>query len=108
MLITNARLNKLAAARVDFTSRGMLEGTALAAVLRLIGASYYTPSYHIKLLITQNLGLTSSGDDPPPPEVMPAPNTVQNPPDDDNDDNDGVDDSRVIESRVELSKTPCK
>ena len=29
MLLTNQRLDKLAAARVDFTSRGMLNGTCL-------------------------------------------------------------------------------
>jgi hypothetical protein len=30
MLLTNQRLNKLAAARVDFASRGMLDGPLLA------------------------------------------------------------------------------
>ena len=38
MLLTNQRLDKLAAARVDFTDRGMLDGTALAAMLEVIGA----------------------------------------------------------------------
>ncbi|KAG1845610.1 hypothetical protein C8R48DRAFT_750725 [Suillus tomentosus] len=33
MLVTNQRLDKLAAARVDFTSRGMLDGTCLSAAL---------------------------------------------------------------------------
>jgi hypothetical protein len=33
MLLTNQRLDKLAAARVDFASRGMLEGTCLSSVL---------------------------------------------------------------------------
>ena len=37
MLTTNARLDKLAAARADFTSRGMLEGSCLSAVLRDLG-----------------------------------------------------------------------
>ena len=32
MLLTNQRLDKLAAARVDFTDRGMLQGTCLSAV----------------------------------------------------------------------------
>ena len=31
MLLTNQRLDKLAAARVDFTSRGMLDGSLMAA-----------------------------------------------------------------------------
>jgi hypothetical protein len=33
MLLTNQRLDKLAAARVDFASHGMLEGTCLSSVL---------------------------------------------------------------------------
>ncbi|KAH9946448.1 hypothetical protein B0H21DRAFT_822755 [Amylocystis lapponica] len=33
MLLTNQRLDKLSAAREDFTSRGMLQGTALSAAL---------------------------------------------------------------------------
>ncbi|KAG1753664.1 uncharacterized protein EDB91DRAFT_1234097 [Suillus paluster] len=34
MLVTNQRLDKLAAARVDFKSRGMLNGTCLSAMLQ--------------------------------------------------------------------------
>jgi hypothetical protein len=33
MLLTNQRLDKIAAARADFTNRGMLKGTCLAAML---------------------------------------------------------------------------
>ncbi|KAG2142346.1 hypothetical protein DEU56DRAFT_939653 [Suillus clintonianus] len=36
MLVTNQRLDKLAAARVDFTSRGMLNGTCLSAALEAL------------------------------------------------------------------------
>jgi hypothetical protein len=32
MLLTNQRLDKLAAARVDFANRGMLKGTCLSSV----------------------------------------------------------------------------
>ena len=39
MLIINSRLDKLAAAWVDFASRGMLEGTVLDGVLNQIGKS---------------------------------------------------------------------
>ena len=39
MLTTNSRLDKLAAARVDFASCGMLEGTVLDDVLNQIGKS---------------------------------------------------------------------
>jgi len=38
MLLTNQRLDKLAALRVDFTKRGMLEGTCLSDELEFIGA----------------------------------------------------------------------
>jgi hypothetical protein len=39
MLLTNQRLDKLAAARVDFTNRGMLDGTVLSSTLEMIGTS---------------------------------------------------------------------
>jgi hypothetical protein len=37
MLLTNQRLDKLAASSVDFADRGMLEGTCLSDTLKLIG-----------------------------------------------------------------------
>jgi hypothetical protein len=40
MLLTNQRLDKLAAARVDFTHRGMLDETVLSATLQMIGESF--------------------------------------------------------------------
>jgi hypothetical protein len=39
MLLTNQRLDKLAAMRIDFTHRGMLEGTYFANTLHEIGMS---------------------------------------------------------------------
>jgi hypothetical protein len=39
MLLTNQRLDKLAASRVDFASRGMLKGTCLSYVLEKLGTS---------------------------------------------------------------------
>jgi hypothetical protein len=41
MLLTNQRLDKLAAARVDFTNRGMLEGTCLSEALKVISESSF-------------------------------------------------------------------
>ena len=38
MLLTNQHLDKLAAVCIDFTEHGMLDGTALAAILEMIGA----------------------------------------------------------------------
>ena len=40
MLLTNQWLDKLAASYVDFANRGMLEGTCLSDVLKLIGRSF--------------------------------------------------------------------
>ena len=40
MLLTNQRLDKLAASLVDFANRGMLEGTCLSDALKLIGRSF--------------------------------------------------------------------
>jgi hypothetical protein len=37
MIFTNQRLDKLAAARVDFMQRGMLSDSMLNALLKLIG-----------------------------------------------------------------------
>ena len=41
MLLTNQRLDKLAAAQVDFTVRGMLEGTCLSEALKTIGDLFF-------------------------------------------------------------------
>lgn len=53
MLLTNQRLDKLAAARVDFADRGMLQGTCLSAawdeILRM-----YSPSHSNDLLNLNN------------------------------------------------------
>lgn len=37
MLLTNQRLDKLAASRVDFRTRGMLSGTCLSSILAALG-----------------------------------------------------------------------
>jgi hypothetical protein len=41
MLLTNQRLDKLAAARVDFTNHGMLKGTCLSSVLDQLRSVYF-------------------------------------------------------------------
>lgn len=59
MLLTNQRLDKLAASRVDFTERGMLQGTCLQNMnIRLALGSTY-----LSLCIGINLNLVP-GDDP--------------------------------------------
>ncbi|KAG1856432.1 hypothetical protein F4604DRAFT_1883125 [Suillus subluteus] len=49
MLVTNQRLDKLAAARVDFANRGMLDSTCLAAELEAL-ASNNNPNIEVHLL----------------------------------------------------------
>jgi len=44
MLTTNQRLDQLAAARVDFTMRGMLDGTSLESALAASTYNIYFPS----------------------------------------------------------------
>ena len=39
MLVTNQRLDQLAAAQVDFSSRNMLQGTCLGSTLEALGSS---------------------------------------------------------------------
>jgi hypothetical protein len=41
MLLTNQHLDKLAAARIDFTDRGMLDGTVFSATLQTIHKSHF-------------------------------------------------------------------
>ena len=45
MLLTNQRLNKLAAARVDFVDHGMLQGTCLSWILIQLGTSSHVFVY---------------------------------------------------------------
>ncbi|KAI0704508.1 hypothetical protein C8T65DRAFT_709094 [Cerioporus squamosus] len=57
MLLTNQRLDKLSAARADFTARGMLSGTCLGAVLAALQAEG-----------DERRGLTPEGDHSSTPE----------------------------------------
>jgi hypothetical protein len=45
MLVTNQRLDQLAAARTDFANRGMLSGTCLSEVLQVLGELSYNLMY---------------------------------------------------------------
>ncbi len=44
MLFTNQHLNKLAAARIDFTQQGMLSNSKLNTLLKLIGFLHFLSS----------------------------------------------------------------
>ena len=102
MLTTISRLDKLVAAWVNFASHGMLEGTVLEGILSWLGWSF--AALHLSSdsdILGLIVGIALGGNDLP---------LIKSPPalaDDDEleDDNDGVDDSHVIESHVELSKS---
>jgi hypothetical protein len=47
MLLTNQRLDKLAASRIDFRNRGMLSGTCLSSVLAALGTHFIFTSLFI-------------------------------------------------------------
>jgi len=51
MLLTNQRLDKLAASRVDFTQRGMLDGTCLQSALTSLGRRLHETKHPIRELI---------------------------------------------------------
>jgi hypothetical protein len=51
VLLTNQRLDKLAAARVYFTNLGMLEGTCLSDALKLIGEFFSFGKAYLLLII---------------------------------------------------------
>lgn len=80
MLVTNQRLDKLAAARVDFTARGMLRGSGLP--LHLLGDD-----------------VEADGLEPLPPQPLPAM------PDDDERMDFGAVDEPLSQSEIKLAKT---
>ena len=61
MLLTNQHLDKLAAAHVNFTHRGMLDGTILSATLKMIGEPYTQPILISNNTNTNARGLAQSG-----------------------------------------------
>ena len=54
MLLTNQRIDKLAAARADFTKRGMLQGTCLSWILIKLGMrqSFNSSDIHLNFIYT--------------------------------------------------------
>lgn len=55
MLLTNQRLDKLAASRVDFTKRGMLKGTCLESVFAALRKYLQLTQSHIMLTRPYNI-----------------------------------------------------
>lgn len=96
MLLTNQRLDKLAAARVDFMSRGMLDGPLPGLVARL----------------RSNLALSSDdlsmASGTRPIEHRAATVAERRPVDEDVDDDEEVVEGARIDAEVKLAKTPCE
>jgi hypothetical protein len=53
MLLTNQRLDKLAASRADFAYRGMLQGTCLSYILEKLGMSWLAACRKILILFNR-------------------------------------------------------
>ena len=98
MITTNSHLDKLAAVHIDFASCGMLQGSVLEDVLGQLGKFSATllllSSSYDSQLIADPLGSIGL----PCADIPPALAA----------DNDGVNDSHIIESHVELSKVSCE
>ena len=98
MITTNSHLDKLAAVHIDFASCGMLQGLVLEDVLGQLGKFSATllllsSSYDSQLIADPLGGIGLPCADIPPALAA---------------DNDGVNDSHIIESHVELSKVSCE
>ena len=72
MLLINQQLDNLAASRVDFASRGMLEGTCLSNILDQLGMSILK-LYFLILRCTANLFLNYTGHSEPDHDVQEEP-----------------------------------
>ncbi|KAG1796311.1 uncharacterized protein HD556DRAFT_1467804 [Suillus plorans] len=95
MLVTNQRLDKLAAARTDFTTRGMLDGTCLSAAINALG-EFNNTTFDIRI----------ANDEPGNPlreDTEPEVNVQE---DEDVGDVEIDTGPTVIQAHVELAKTP--
>ncbi|KIJ58693.1 hypothetical protein HYDPIDRAFT_33907 [Hydnomerulius pinastri MD-312] len=95
MLLTNQRLDKIAASRVDFASRGMLEGTCLSSVLQSLALALPPP----EALANEN---AATGEEALPTSSNPATASTQA----DNDEAIPDDFPPSLSGHVELARTP--
>jgi hypothetical protein len=97
ILLTNQRLDKLAATRINFTECGMLEGTCLSDALKFIGM--FWRFFHIFIIyIIFSETLRDEGYSGPENNIDDTDGTVEN------DDDDIVDGPTVL-AHVELVRT---
>jgi hypothetical protein len=102
MLLTNQRLDKLAASYVDFANRGMLEGTCLSDTLKLIGRSSFT--FKVSTFVPDNNGSLEKLRNE---ESIDANDDVLDDEANKDMDNNAVDGPAVL-AHVELARTVCK
>jgi hypothetical protein len=103
MLLTNQRLDKLAASRVDFTKRGMLQGTCLQSILSGLRESLDLPCD-----VHHNTDHFSPIEPPDLPDDGEATAPVQSMADDeDEDEDDGAVAGPKVMAHVDLAKTVC-
>ncbi|KAH7904947.1 hypothetical protein BJ138DRAFT_1234046 [Hygrophoropsis aurantiaca] len=95
MLLTNQRLDKIAASRVDFENRGMLPGSCISERLVQLG-----------LVLTPN---TANTQPPAPSQQTPGPHTTSNAPQESGDgsqeDTETID-GPTVQAHVDLARTP--
>ena len=104
MLLTNQRLDKLAASRVDFTKRGMLNGTCIERTLATLSMYPYIHlvSYNADEVPLVNCPGRASEDDGD--AAAAAADDDDNDDDDDDDDDETVAGPKVL-AHVDLAKT---
>ena len=99
MLLTNQRLDKIAASSVDFSKRGMLEGTCLSDVLKVIGR-FFTLELSFEIVIVVFLEKLQNEESTNDDDVL---DDVANK----DIDNNAVDGPTVL-AHVELARRACK
>lgn len=112
MLVTNQRLDKLAAARIDFKNRGMLNGTCLSATLKALSKFYNKLHLYCWLKFTlERLRLNKTPDASQPnensatvPVLFNADVTIQG----DNEEGEIDNGPTLVQAHVQLAKTPRK
>ena len=110
MLLTNQRLDKLAASRADFTNRGMLKGTCLSDKLYKLGKDlHYNTIFSLILMVYICSGLIDAVQIDGVAGAAPDNRRHTANPARDDDDGDNSDDDIIAEPRflatVELAKT---
>ena len=99
MLLTNQRLDKIAASSVDFSKRGMLEGTCLSDVLKVIGR-FFTLELSFEIVIVVFLEKLQNEESTNDDDVL---DDVANK----DIDNNAVEGPTVL-AHVELARRACK